>query len=106
MPAPGRLVDSASCFAQSLQLCRELGDSHREAKAVLFFAKVRRQPGRPTDALALLAACRGLFRSVASDGYAAYSDLMIGMLSNELGEFEQATEHLPAGGWCWRSRSR
>jgi tetratricopeptide (TPR) repeat protein len=61
---------------------------------MLFFAKVRRQQGRSRDALTLLEGCRDLFYSVGSDGYAAYSDLMIGILSHELGELERAADHL------------
>ena len=90
----GRLDESASCFGESLKLCRGLRDRDREAKAMLFFAKVRRQQGRSRDALTLLEGCRDLFYSVGSDGYAAYSDLMIGILCHELGELERAADHL------------
>jgi tetratricopeptide (TPR) repeat protein len=61
---------------------------------MLFFAKVRRQQGRSADALALLADCRDVFASLGSAGYVGYSDLMIGILRHERGEYEQATDHL------------
>jgi hypothetical protein len=48
-----RLSDAASCFEECLSLCRGLSDPDREAKAMLFFAKVRRQQGRFEDALGL-----------------------------------------------------
>ena len=43
---------------------------------------------QPVEALALLTRCRDIFRSVDSGGYVAYTDLMIGILCNELGEHE------------------
>jgi len=61
---------------------------------MLFFAKVRRQQGRFEEALALLTSCREIFGSVKSCGYVAYSDLMIGIMYSERGEFDQATDHL------------
>jgi tetratricopeptide (TPR) repeat protein/transcriptional regulator with XRE-family HTH domain len=89
-----RLAEAAGCFERCLGLCRELGDLQREAKAMLFFAKVRREQGRQADALALLASCRESFSSVQSGGYVAYSDLMIGILCNERGEYDRASHHL------------
>ena len=35
-----------------------------------------------------------MFRSVNSFGYVAYSDLMIGIMHSERGEFDQTAEHL------------
>jgi tetratricopeptide (TPR) repeat protein/transcriptional regulator with XRE-family HTH domain len=90
----GKLADAAACFEQALWLCRGLGDPDREAKATLFFAKVRRQQRQPADALALLTRCRDIFCSVESGGYVAYTDLMIGILCNELGEHDRAAGHL------------
>src|SRR5262249_39719069 len=89
-----RLADAASCFERALDLCRGLGDSDRQAKAMLFFAKVRRQQGRREDALALLSAGREVFGAVGSGGYVAYTDLMIGILCNERGEYDRAANHL------------
>src|SRR5262249_57132831 len=79
---------------QVLELCRGLADPDREAKATLFFAKVRRRQGQPAEALALLTRCREIFCSVGSGGYVAYADLMIGILHSELGEHERADDHL------------
>ena len=89
-----RLAEAASCFEECLRLCRGLDDPDREAKAMLFFAKVRRQQGRLEDALALLTSSREIFHSVSSGGYVAYTDLMIGILCSERGEFDRATDHL------------
>jgi tetratricopeptide (TPR) repeat protein len=50
----GLLTEAGACFERVLGLCRGLADADREAKAALFFAKVRRQQGQPTEALALL----------------------------------------------------
>jgi tetratricopeptide (TPR) repeat protein len=61
---------------------------------MLFFAKVRRQQGRSADALALLTACREVFCSLGSPGYVGYTDLVLGILRHERGEYEQATDHL------------
>ena len=61
---------------------------------MLFFAKVRRQQGRLEDALALLTSSREIFHSVSSGGYVAYTDLMIGIVCSERGEFDRAANHL------------
>ena len=88
-----RLADAAVCFERALGLCRGLG-SDREAKAMLFFAKVRRQQGRFEDALALMTSCREIYRSISSGGYVGYTDLMIGILCSERGEYDRAADHL------------
>jgi hypothetical protein len=56
---------------------------------MLFFAKVRNQQGQFEDALDLLTSSRELFRSVGSGGYVAYTELMIGIMYSERGEFDR-----------------
>jgi tetratricopeptide (TPR) repeat protein len=90
----GELDAAAASFEETLALCRRLGDRDLEAKGMLFFAKVRRQQGRHAEALVLLSGCRDIFDSVGSAGYAAYSDLMIGILCGEAGDYDRAACHL------------
>jgi hypothetical protein len=47
----GRLAEAATCFEQVLELCRELADPDREAKATLFSprsADCKDSLGRPS----------------------------------------------------------
>ena len=95
--AEDRLAEAASCFEECLGLCRGLADPDREAKAMLFFAKVRRQQGRFEDALSLLTSSGEMFRSVNSCGYVAYTDLMMGIMYSERGEFDRGRRSSRAG---------
>src|SRR5262249_60604034 len=81
----GRLAEAATCFERALELCRQLADADREAKATLFFAKVRRQQGQPEDALALLSRCRDMFRQVDSGGFFVSPAPLIGIPNSEVG---------------------
>ena len=61
---------------------------------MLFFAKVRGKQGRFEEALALLTSSGKMFLSVNSCGYVAYTNLMIGIMYSERGEFDRAAEYL------------
>ncbi len=65
----------------ALRAARQAGNRHAEASLL-------------SAALALVIGCRDIFRSVRSSGYVAYCDLLIGILCNERGEYDQAADHL------------
>lgn len=92
-----RFDEAAAAYAAEYRLALRGGDRFREAYAFRGFAELARQRGRFEEALARARRELALWRSLGDRGQEAASHFLLGILSLELGDPEEAETYSKLG---------